>query len=107
MKVQLHDQVALVTGAAGAIGQAICASLAVNGAKVVFADINLEGARQLAAATPGAMALHMDVTDEKSVESAISEIIAAHGRLDILVNNAGVQTWKALSHRGMGPHPPR
>ncbi len=52
MKVQLKDQVALVTGAAGAIGQAICASLAANGAKVVYADINLEGARQLAAATP-------------------------------------------------------
>ena len=51
MKVQLKDQVALVTGAAGAIGQAICASLAANGAKVVYADINLEGARQLAAAT--------------------------------------------------------
>jgi NAD(P)-dependent dehydrogenase (short-subunit alcohol dehydrogenase family) len=89
MKVQLDNQVALVTGAAGAIGQAICASLAANGAKVVYADINLEGARRLAAATPGAMAIRMDVTDEKQIESAISEIIAAHGRLDILVNNAG------------------
>jgi NAD(P)-dependent dehydrogenase (short-subunit alcohol dehydrogenase family) len=96
MKVQLKDQVALVTGAAGAIGQAICASLAANGAKVVYADINLEGARQLAAATPGAMALRMDVTDENQIESAIGEIIAAHGRLDILVNNAGINT---MAHR--------
>jgi glucose 1-dehydrogenase len=96
MKVQLKDQVALVTGAAGAIGQAICASLAANGAKVVYADINLEGARQLAAATPGAMALRMDVTDEKQIESAFGEIIAAHGRLDILVNNAGINT---MAHR--------
>ena len=65
MKCDLTNQVALVTGAAGAIGQAICASLATNGAKVVFADINLEGARPLAAATPGAMALRIDVTDEE------------------------------------------
>ena len=96
MKVQLDNQVALVTGAAGAIGQAICASLAANGAKVVYADINLEGARRLAAATPGAMAIRMDVTDEKQIESAISEIIAAHGRIDILVNNAGINT---VAHR--------
>ena len=40
MNVQLQDQVALVTGAAGAIGQAICASLAANGAKVIIADEN-------------------------------------------------------------------
>jgi NAD(P)-dependent dehydrogenase (short-subunit alcohol dehydrogenase family) len=96
MKVQLQNQVSLVTGAAGAIGQAICASLAANGAKVVFADINLEGAQKLAAATPGAMALRMDVTSEAEIESAMNEIIAAHGRLDILVNNAGINT---MAHR--------
>ena len=96
MNVQLQDQVALVTGAAGAIGQAICASLAANGAKVVYADIDFEGARRLAAATPGAMPLRMDVTDEKEVELAMSQIIDAHGRLDILVNNAGINT---MAHR--------
>ena len=47
MKVNLHDQVALVTGAAGGIGQAIASTLAANGARVVYADINLEAARQL------------------------------------------------------------
>lgn len=92
MKVQLHNQVALVTGAAGAIGEAICSSLAANGAKVAYADINLDRARQLANATPGAMALRMDVTNEAEVESAIDEIIRTHGRLDILVNNAGINT---------------
>jgi len=96
MNVQLQDQVALVTGAAGAIGQAICASLAANGAKVVYADIDFEGARRLAAAAPGAMPLRMDVTDEKEVELAMNQIIDAHGRLDILVNNAGINT---MAHR--------
>jgi NAD(P)-dependent dehydrogenase (short-subunit alcohol dehydrogenase family) len=92
MKVHLQDQVALVTGAAGAIGKAICGALAENGAKVVYADINFEGVRDLAAATPGAMALRMDVTNESEIESAIAQIIAEHGRIDILVNNAGINT---------------
>lgn len=92
MKVQLQDRVALVTGAAGAIGRAICAALAENGAKVVYADIDVDGVRKLAAATPGAMALRMDVTDESEIECTIAEIIAKHGRIDILVNNAGINT---------------
>jgi NAD(P)-dependent dehydrogenase (short-subunit alcohol dehydrogenase family) len=96
MKVHLQDQVALVTGAAGAIGQAICASLAANGAKVIFADINLEAARQLANATPGAMALRMDITQEEEVEAGIQQIIETHGKLDVLVNNAGINT---MAHR--------
>jgi cysteine desulfurase/selenocysteine lyase len=101
MKVQLQDQIALVTGAAGAIGQAICASLAANGAKVIYADINLEGARQLAAGTPGAMALRMDVTDEREVESAISDMIAAHGRLDVNLFGADFVVFSA--HKMYGP----
>ena len=96
MKVHLQDQVALVTGAAGGIGQAIAASLAANGARVVYTDINFDLAAQLAATTPGAMALRMDVTSEAEIESAMNEIIAAHGRLDILVNNAGINT---MAHR--------
>jgi NAD(P)-dependent dehydrogenase (short-subunit alcohol dehydrogenase family) len=96
MKVHLEDQVALVTGAAGGIGQAIAASLAANGARVVYTDVNLELARQLAAATPGAMALRMDVTDEAEIEAAMGATIGAHGRLDILVNNAGINT---MAHR--------
>lgn len=92
MKVNLHNQVALVTGAGGGIGRAICGSLAENGAKVVFADIQLEAVQALSSATPGSMALRMDVTNEAEVEAGIRQILDAHGRLDILVNNAGVNT---------------
>ncbi len=96
MNVNLQGQVALVTGAAGGIGQSIARTLAANGARVVYADINLEAARQCAAATPGAMALRMDVTSESEVESALAETMQQCGRLDILVNNAGVNT---MAHR--------
>lgn len=96
MNVDLKGQVALVTGAAGGIGQSIASTLAANGARVVYADINLEAARQCAARTPGAIALRMDVTNEAEVEAVMAETLKQCGRLDILVNNAGVNT---MAHR--------
>lgn len=96
MNADLQGQVALVTGAAGGIGQAIARTLAANGARVVYADIDGDAARACAAATPGAMAVRMDVTDEVEVESAMVDVMRACGRLDILVNNAGVNS---LVHR--------
>jgi NAD(P)-dependent dehydrogenase (short-subunit alcohol dehydrogenase family) len=96
MNADLQGQVALVTGAAGGIGQAIARTLAANGARVVYADIDGDAARACAAATPGAMAVRMDVTDEVEVESAMVEVMRACARLDILVNNAGVNS---LVHR--------
>ena len=96
MKVDLKSQVALVTGAAGGIGQSIARSLAANGARVVYADINIEAARECAASVPGAFAVRMDVTNESEVETAMAETVKRFGRLDILVNNAGVNT---MAHR--------
>lgn len=96
MKVDLKDKVALVTGAAGGIGQSIASTLAANGACVVYADIDIEAARQYASTTPGAIALHMDVTDEAEVEAVMTETVERLGGLDILVNNAGINT---MAHR--------
>jgi NAD(P)-dependent dehydrogenase (short-subunit alcohol dehydrogenase family) len=96
MQVDLASHVALITGAAGGIGQAIASSLAANGATVIYADIDDEAARRCAAATPGAEAVKFDVTDEAGIEAAVDGIIQRHGRIDILVNNAGVNT---LNHR--------
>ena len=92
MNVNLKDQVALVTGASGGIGQSIASTLAANGARVVYADINIDAARQYAARTPGAIALRMDITNEAEVEAVMAETLKQCGRLDILVNNAGINT---------------
>ena len=62
MQVDLANQVALVTGAARGIGQAIAGALAANGARVVYTDIDLAGAAESAAQWPGCKALAMNVT---------------------------------------------
>jgi len=96
MNVNLHGKVALVTGAARGIGQAIADSLAANGASVVYADIDIDAATAAAKRSCEALALRMDVTSETQVEAAVAKILERFGQLDILVNNAGVNT---LAHR--------
>ncbi|MBI1182188.1 MAG: SDR family oxidoreductase [Alphaproteobacteria bacterium] len=87
MTVSLDGAVALVTGAAGGIGTAICAALREGGATVVATDL---------AGTPAgrrpadAEWLDLDVTDEAAWAGVVREVDGRHGRLDILVNNAGV-----------------
>lgn len=93
MQVDLNGRVALVTGAAGAIGRAIARRLSDNGASVVVADINREGAEAYAATLPGAMAAVIDISSRDSAEAGVAETIARYGRIDILVNNAGVNSF--------------
>ena len=92
----LAGRVALVTGGAGGIGQAIAARLIGEGACVVLADIDAENLEATVAdfrrrfgkdAAAGAV---MDVTSEESVEAAFREGLVAYGGLDILVSNAGI-----------------
>jgi NAD(P)-dependent dehydrogenase (short-subunit alcohol dehydrogenase family) len=97
MDVQLHDAVALVTGAAKGIGKAIAQTLAKNGARVVVADVDETVAKQTAAALPNAVAIRMDVSDEAGVEEAVRQIVSSLGRIDILVNNAGLNTQKRVN----------
>ncbi len=88
--------VALVTGAAGGIGSAICRRMAQDGAHIVATDIDLDGAEHLAAyinqqyGSGRAIALKMDVTSEESVGAAFEQAALAFGGIDIIVNNAGL-----------------
>jgi NAD(P)-dependent dehydrogenase (short-subunit alcohol dehydrogenase family) len=86
---------ALITGAAGGLGESMAWMLAREGAKVAVTDVNLDGARALAEAinaeVPGAaFAFAHDVTDEAEWVSVIDQAVKAMGGLSILVNNAGI-----------------
>jgi 3-oxoacyl-[acyl-carrier protein] reductase len=92
--MRLKDKVALITGGARGIGQAIAMTFAREGADIVVADVNLEIAQKTAADIEGlgrrAMALAMDVTSYEAVEDGVNKILDKMGKVDILVNNAGI-----------------
>jgi 3-hydroxybutyrate dehydrogenase len=92
--MKLQGKVAVVTGAASGIGREIARTYAREGAKVVIADLNQQGADAVAAELGGAdkaIGVAMDVTSEEQVEAGMAKAVAAFGRLDILVSNAGIQ----------------
>lgn len=87
----LTDRVALVTGAASGIGEAIARAYASKGAKVALCDLDREQAQKTADATQGvARAYHCDVADAGSVRDCVDKVTADFGRIDILVNSAGI-----------------
>ncbi|MDF2814716.1 MAG: yuxG [Paenibacillus sp.] len=97
-EAEFSRKVAFITGGAGGIGSETARRLVSEGAHVVLADLNLEGAQKVAAdinAKYGdnrAIAVKMDVTKEDEVVDAYAETAIAFGGLDILVNNAGLAT---------------
>lgn len=87
----LSDKVALVTGGASGIGDAIAAALATKGARVAICDLRRDGAQATADRIGnGARGFACDVTDEASVDTCVSDVVEAFGRIDILVNSAGI-----------------
>lgn len=94
MGLRLEGKIALVTGAGSGIGLAVAQRFTAEGARVYFADINVEAAEKAAAATGSdlAQAVGMDISDEASVEAAYA-VVAGSGQLDVVVANAGVQLF--------------
>ena len=93
---RLAGKAAIVTGGASGIGRAIAESFATEGASVAIADLDERRAQATAAEIfqmTGAhvFAIHMDVTDEHSVDSGVEQIIGKFGAIDILISNAGLQ----------------
>ncbi|KER09451.1 MAG: short-chain dehydrogenase [[Candidatus Thermochlorobacteriaceae] bacterium GBChlB] len=92
---KLKDKIVLITGASAGIGLATAAEFAAHGSTLVLGARRIEKlqevsktlARDYAVTT---LALALDVTDEKSCESFISDAVARFGKIDILINNAGL-----------------
>lgn len=87
----LEGKVAIVTGAAQGLGAAIATRFAREGSRVVVADRDLDGARQVAESIgEQATSQFVDVVDESSVQGIVFETVSVFGRLDVMVNNAGI-----------------
>lgn len=86
----MSGRVAVVTGAAGGIGAAVCARLAADGYAVACLDVREEDARKVAGDLPGARGYAVDVRDAASVRAAGEQIRAELGQPWLLVNAAGV-----------------
>ena len=83
-----------MTGAASGFGREIARRFVAEGAKVAIVDLDMDGARAVAAELGDpAIALRCDVSDGDDIQDAVRESIEAFGHVDIVVNNAG---W---SHR--------
>jgi rhamnulose-1-phosphate aldolase/alcohol dehydrogenase len=104
---ELAGRVALVTGGASGIGRAIARRLAEEGAHVVVADRNREGATQVADelirvhGERRGLATAMDVTDEAAVRGGFEQAVLAFGGLDIVVSNAGISTSNPIDQTSL------
>ena len=88
---RLSGKVALVTGSARGIGEAIARAFAANGAFVYLSDIDDSlGSRTASALGRNATYLHLDVREEREWQGVTAQIVAEKGRLDVVVNNAAI-----------------
>ncbi len=93
-ELPLAGQVAVITGAAGAIGSATAKAFAAAGAEVALLDVDEAAAKAMAKALGGAaLGIRCDVTDAASVADAFAQVAAAFGGVDIAVSNAGA-AWQ-------------
>ena len=93
--MKLEGSVTVITGAAGGIGKTISDNFIKNGAKVAVCDLRKdaaeEAANQITKAGGEAIAIDMDVTNEKAVNKGFEKIHKEWGRIDTMISNAGIQ----------------
>jgi 3-oxoacyl-[acyl-carrier protein] reductase len=82
---RLDNKVAVVTGGAKGLGQAIAEAFAREGATVIAADMG-----DLAYEAKNVFGYHLNVTDVQGIQKFYDEVVAKYGKVDILVNNAGI-----------------
>lgn len=88
--IDLKGKVAVVTGASQGLGEALAIRLDKEGCKVAVCDINIEGAKAVAAKLSDAIAISVDVTKYDQCEAAAKTVLDKWGKVDILVSNAAI-----------------
>ncbi len=96
MTQRLKDQVAIITGGAQGLGEALAHRLDAEGCKLVVADINIDAAEKVAAGLKDAIAVKVDVSNEQQVEAMVDAAVSKYGRLDLLVSNAAILIAKPV-----------
>lgn len=91
--MKLQDRVALVTGGARGLGEAMCRLFVAEGARCVALDLG-----PLSYELEGVEGMQVDVSDPAACKKAFDAIMEGYGRIDILVNNAGI-TRDAMTHK--------
>lgn len=93
-KIDLNGKVAVVTGGAQGLGEALCLRLAAEGCKVAIGDMNDAGAadtaQKIVAAGGEALSMKVDVSAEADVEGLFAKAMDAFGRVDVVVANAAI-----------------
>lgn len=97
MYQRLKDQVAIITGGAQGLGEALAHRLDAEGCKVVVADINPESAQRVASSLSNAIAVKVDVSNEQQVEAMVNAAIEKYGKLDLLISNAAILIAKPVT----------
>lgn len=94
----LSRKIAIVTGAGGGIGQAIADKMVIEGAVVVYTDLNKEAVESATSkySTDQAIAVQCDVTNDEAIADAFKQTILAYGGVDIIVHSAGLAISKSL-----------
>lgn len=84
-----YNKIAIVTGGASGIGQALVEELGKQGAKVIVADIKLE----TTTSEGKVQTVQVDVSRAEQVQSLVDRVVSDYGRLDYIFNNAGISIW--------------
>ncbi len=99
---RVKDKVAIVTGGAKGIGEAVARRLAAEGAAVAIVDIDDENGRKVAGEISSANGTagfwHLDISKEEAVKQVFSEVYAKYGKLHVPVNNAGIPGYRKPPH---------
>ena len=98
--MRLENKIAVITGAGSGIGAATAKLMAIEGAHVIIAEINLEMANKISKEIDSSggksTVAEINVSDPVSFERLINEVVDKEGRIDVLVNNAGIGNEKMV-----------
>jgi NAD(P)-dependent dehydrogenase (short-subunit alcohol dehydrogenase family) len=93
MTLRLDKQVAIVTGAASGMGEAISTKFLAEGATVIGLDVNKEGLQSLSEKNDLFTGIVADIQDHEVLSEIVDDVVLQHGTINILINNAGISYY--------------